>query len=182
MAKSYPSQLNPGSFVPITDVFDVSTIQDLDINSAEFKEFLVRVRQNINDIAMVLNTKNSGYYYQQEFVDGNIFFPNPSLSSTTPQAPTPRQEYRKVINFGALPNTTSKAVAHGITFNANTTVTRLYASATDPSTSYIPIPYASPTLANNIELSMDGTNVTITTGSDRTGYTICYVVIEYLQQ
>lgn len=93
-----------------------------------------------------------------------------------------RDVYRKVIDFGALPNAGVKTVAHGITFDASSSLTHLYASATDPvNLLYIPIPYASPTLANNIEISLDSTNVIITTGTNRSAFTICYVVIEWLK-
>jgi hypothetical protein len=44
------------------------------------------------------------------------------------------------------------------------------------------LPYASPTDADNIELSVDVTNVSITTGSDRTGFTTTYIVLEYIKQ
>jgi len=182
MTRSYPSALGPGSFLPTTDIFDLGTIHDIDINSPEFKDFLVRLRQSINDIALVVNTKDSAFYYEEEFVNGQIYFPNPSLSSTTSQAPTPRQVFRKIINFGALPNNSATSVAHDITIDANTAFTRIYGTATDPSTTFIPLPYASPTDASNIELSVDGTNVTITTGSDRTGFTTCFVVLEYIKQ
>lgn len=182
MAKSYSEDVNPGLFIPTTSVFDIELMRKADVNSHEFKELLVRLYQNVNNIALALNQKDSGLYYQEEFVTGQVYFPNPSLSSTTQQQPTPRPVFRKVINFGSLPNTGSTSVAHGLTVTANFSFTRIYGAATDPSTSFIPLPYASPTDADNIELSVDATNVTITTGSDRTGYTTCYVVLEYLKQ
>lgn len=182
MAKSFPNQLGPGAFLPTTDIFDVSRIYELDVNSQEFKEFLVRLRQSINDIALVVNVKDSGYYFDQEFVNGQAYFPNPSLSSTTSQNPVPRQVFRTVVNFGALPDTASKSVAHNLTIDSNFSFTRIYGTATNPSTSFIPIPYASPTGANAIEISVDATNVTITTGSNRTAYTTTYVVLEYIKQ
>ena len=93
-----------------------------------------------------------------------------------------RDVYRKVIDFGALPNTATTSVAHGISFDASSTLTHLYAAATDPvNFIYLPIPYASPTLANNIEIYLDATNVNIITGSNRAAFTICYVVIEWLK-
>jgi hypothetical protein len=46
---------------------------------------------------------------------------------------------------------------------------------------YIPLPYASPTLVNNIQLSVDATNVTITTGIDYSAYTVTYVILEYIK-
>lgn len=171
-----------GLFLPTTDVFDTQIIYELDINSTEFKEFLVRLRQSVNDIALAVNLKDSAMYFEQEFVNGQILFPNPALDSTTSAAPDPRQVFRFVMNFGALPNTGTKSVAHNLAPDANWSVTRLYAAATDPvALSYIPIPYASPVLANNIELNVDATNVNITTGSNRSNYTICYVIWEYIK-
>ena len=178
---SYNTQAEPGAFVPLTDIFDSQAIQELDVNSDEFKEFLVHLRQRTNNIAMVLNIKDSGYYPRTEFVNGQVYFPNPALDSTTSQSPVFRQVFRKVINFGALPNTGSTSVAHGLTITSGFTFTRIYGTATDPSTNFIPIPYAHPTAANNISLDVDTTNAIITTGSDRTGYTTTYVVIEYIK-
>ncbi len=180
MAKFFSG--DPGAFVPTTDIFDVQRIQELDVKSDEFKEFLVRLRQSVNDIAMVLNVKDTGFYSEEEYVNSQVFFPNPSLSSTSSQTPVERQVFRKVINFGTLPNTASTSVAHGITTDANFTFTRIYGAATDPSTSYIPIPYASSTAANSIEIAVDTTNIVITTGSNRSGFTTTYVVLEYIKQ
>lgn len=183
MAKSYPDQLGPGAFVTTTNRWDVSKIFEFSPESDEFKQLIVELYQNINDIALVLNIKDSGYYVESEFVNGQIFFPNPSLSSTTAANPVHRQVFRKLINFGSLLNTAAKTAAHGLTIDSNFTFTRIYGCASDTAGSaYIPIPYASPTAANNIEISIDGTNVTITTGSDRTAFTTTYVILEYIKQ
>ncbi len=171
-----------GAFIQTTQVWDVAQLLDVDVSSDAFKELLVRLYQQVNNIANILNIKDTGQYQLSEFVNGQLFFSNPSLSSGTAQAPEDRQVLRKVINFGTLPNTGTKNVAHGITCNVTTSFTRIYACATDPVNKlYVPIPYASPTDANEIELKVDGTNVTIITGSNRTGFTITYVVLEYLQ-
>jgi hypothetical protein len=172
---------NYGLFVRTTDVWDTAELQDIDVTSDAFKELLVRLYQNINNIAVATNAKDSAFYNNSEFVTGGQFFANPALSSGTSFNPTLRPVFRKVINFGALPNTGSKSVAHGITITPSFSFTRIYATATNPNTSFIPIPYASPILVNNIELSVDLTNVTITTGSDRTAYTLTYVVLEYIK-
>lgn len=171
-----------GSFVPTTAIFDVDLLYEVDVNSPEFKELLVRLYQNVNLMSLVLNTKDSGYYNTQEFVSGQLFFPDVATNDGDSNANDFRQGIRSVINFGALPNAAGKSVAHGITVSASTQFTRIYATATDPvGFNYIPIPYASPTAANNIELSVDATNVTITTGIDRTAFTKCIVVLEYVQ-
>lgn len=125
--------------------------------------------------ANAVNTKASGLYLPQEMASFQQYF-------TSGNPMQNRDVYRKVIDFGALPNAAVKTVAHGIAFDANSSLTHLYAAATDPvNLLYIPIPYASPTLANNIEISLDSTNVIITTGSNRSAFTICYVVIEWLK-
>ncbi|MGH3054170.1 MAG: hypothetical protein ACRDL7_04235 [Gaiellaceae bacterium] len=168
-----------GSFVPTTFIMDVASLQEVDVNSEEFKELLVRLYQNLNRIVLSLNIKTSGYYDTNQFVDGSLWFPSAASSSlvNTPYRP----ETRLVVNFGALPNTGSKSVAHGITCNGAVSFTRIYGAATDPiNFKYIPLDYASPTAANNIELKVDATNVTVITGSDRTAFTTTYIVLEFL--
>lgn len=172
-----------GAFVPTTNVWDVSQLYDVDVNTPQFKELLVRLYQNVNNIALVLNIKDSGYYVTSEFVNGQSFFPNPLNNSATATAPTLRQVFRTVVNFGALPNATTKSVAHNIPVTAGFTFTRIYGAASDTSGgNYIPIPYATPVALNdNIALDVSTTNVTITTGVNRTNFTVCYVVVEYIK-
>jgi len=172
--------IKSGVYIPTTDVFDSFNLQNIDPSSREFKDFLTRLRQTINTMSIVINLKDTGYYITDEIANGQLYFPDPALNSTTTKLPVFRNVFRKVIDFGALPNTATQTAAHGITITSTFSFTRIYATATDPSTSFIPIPYASPTAANNIELSVDATNVSITTGSDRTGYTTTYVVLEWI--
>lgn len=172
-----------GAFVPTTNVWDVSQISSVDVTSPEFKELLIRLYQNLNLMAINLNLKDTGIYDLSEFVNGQTYFSDPTLSSQTRITPAPRQVFRKVINFGALPNAATKSVAHGLTINAATRFTRIYATASDTTGfNYVPIPYASASaVANNIELNVDVTNVNITTGSNRTNFNVCYVILEYLK-
>ena len=171
-----------GAYAGTTNIWDVSQIYETDVTTPEFKELLVRLYQNLNLISTLLNIKDTGYYDTNEFVNGQQFFPNPTLSSSTGTMPTYRPVYRKVINFGALPNSGTKAVAHTIITTTATTFTRIYGTASDTTGfNYIPLPYSSPVLVSNIELRVDGTNVTITTGSNRTNFNITYVIVEYMQ-
>lgn len=173
-----------GQFVPTTNVWDVQEIYSTDVNSDAFKELLVRLYQNLNNIAIAVNAKDTGLYnIINPFVNGQVFFSNPSLTSLSTTTPAFRQVLRLVINFGALPNTGSKSVLHGLPVNGSYTFTRIYACASDTSgLNYIPIPYASPTLASSIEISVDSTQVTITTGSNRSNFNVCYVVLEWMTQ
>lgn len=171
-----------GLFLPTTDVFDTQLIYELDINSSEFKEFLVRLRQSINDLALAVNLKDSALYYDQEFVNGQTYFPNPALDSTTSLAPTPRQVMRYVVNFGTLPNTATKSVAHNLSPTSTWTFTRIYGAASDTTAmTYIPLPYSSSVLANNIELNVDATHVNVTTGANYSSYNVTYIILEYIK-
>lgn len=172
-----------GAFIPTTNIWDVSSIASMDVRSPEFKELIIRIYQNLNNMALSINIRDAGYYNLSPFVNGQLFFPNQSLSSQTSQTPQFRQVIRKVINFGALPNTSSKSVPHGIPINSQFTFTRIYGAASDTSgNTYIPIPYASPTLANNIQLDVGTRDVVITTGAARSNFAVCYVILEYLNQ
>ena len=180
MAGSYPSNVGPGLFLPTTPMFDVGDLENME----NMRELVIRLTQFVNTIAISTNLKDSSYYVLEEFVNGQVYFPNPALTSTTPQSPTMRQVFRKVIDFGALPNAGAKIVAHGIAPDATFTFTRIYATASDPvGLTYIPIPYASTVaIANNVQLDVDAVNVTITTGINRTNYTRTFVVLEYIKQ
>ena len=143
------------------------------------------VEKRENDTALYLNQREIGsYYISGEIINGQQWL--------TAAAGKTVQAFRKVINFGALPNATTKSVAHGVTFNSSSVMTRMYATATHPAPApptaynpaqqlFIPIPYASPTLNQCIALNADGTNINITTAIDYSTYTVCYVVIEYLK-
>ncbi len=173
---------NTGLFVPTTNEWDIQSLRDMDITKPEFKELLVRLYQNINTITRTLNLKDSAYYLQQEFVNGQVLFPNPNMLNASING---RQIFRLVINFGALPNTTKISIPHNINMNQNFTFTRIYGVANNTSVtpSFLPIPYSSASsVANNIELSVDSVNVNITTGSNRSAYTTTYVILEYVKE
>lgn len=173
---------NHGSFLPTTQVWDVSEIYQTDVTSPQFKELLVRLYQNLNQQALVTNGKDTGIYHTEEFVSGQVFFSDPLLDSSTPDRAVQRQGLRKVINFGALPNTSTKSVKHNITLQESVTFTRIYGTSSDTTNKlYIPLPYSSSTLINNIELWVEGDYVKITTAADWSACTKTYVVLEFLK-
>ena len=179
---SFPTQLEPGAFLETLSVLDVLSLPDNQVRP-ELKELMIRLVNTINNMSLMTNLKDSGYYPLTEFVNGQAYFPNPALGSNTQQQPTLRQVFRLVINFGQLPNAGAKSVAHGLTVTNAFTFTRIYGAASDTTGhNYIPLPYASPTLANNTSIDVDGTNVTVTTGSNRTNFNISYIILEYIKQ
>lgn len=169
-------QRTNSSLVPLTLIWDVAQLQSTDVNSKEFKELLVRMYQYINSIAIALNEKDAGLYLLGEFVNGQQYFPNPLT-----KLQQNRTVFRKVINFGTLPNAGVKSVPHYIPINSGYTFTRIYGTASDTTgLNYIPIPYVEPSGAI-VGITVDATNVNISTVDDRTNYTVCYIVLEYLK-
>jgi hypothetical protein len=136
--------------------------------------------------ASILNVKENGQYETQEYLTAQQWF------NTSTAGLTKRYTFRKVIDFGALPNASAKSVAHGLVLDdgANPSTwffTKIYATAYDPSIGaekIISIPYydiVGVAIANPIGIFGDQTNVTITTTSNRTNFTRCYVTLEYMK-
>lgn len=87
--------------------------------------------------------------------------------------------YKKTINFGALPNSASKTVTHGITNIKRIIQISGYAYYPSTQVSY-PIPFASSfDQTYNIGTTANNTIVEITTGIDRTILTECYMTLYY---
>jgi len=172
-----------GAFVPTTNIWDVQSLYNASLTDENvLRELLVRLYQNINNISLVLNIKDSGYYDTKEFVNGQLYYPNPNSTSISPVGIRYRQVFRKVIDFGSLPNAGITSVPHGISITGQTTFTRIYGTANDlTNMSYIPLPYTSNVANSNIELYVDAINVNIATGVNYSTYTTTYIVLEYLQ-
>lgn len=146
--------------------------EDWENGRAYFVEHFKKIVNN-------LNVKEIGYYLDEEVLTGKQFIPS---STTNYDTSTPfRNVFRMVVNFGQLPNNTTKSVAHNITVNSNFTLVSIYGGATNPSNfNCLPLPFVSAGASGQIELYMDATNINITTTSDRTAWTTCFIVCEYL--
>jgi len=166
-----------GYYVPTTNVWDIQKINTVDVNSSDFKELLVNLYQNLNKMSKAVNTRDNGMYFNQELVNNQQWFSNIN-STVLSQA---RIDYRKVVDFGALPNATTKSVPHGLIINANTTWTHIRATATDPiGLLGISLNYAN-TSGDIAVVDVDSTNVNITTNANFSNYTRCLVVLEFLK-
>ena len=168
-------------FIPTTNIYDVDTLKDMKVDSPEFSELLVRLYQNNNRSALVINNKISGTFYDAETLTGGTYLPDPATTGEIGRYG--RSIFRQTINFGPLPNAGAKSVIHRIIVPPNMKLVHMYGGTTDPATSsFLPLPFASTTLNQNIQLEANATNVIITTGIDRTAYTETFVVMEYLKQ
>ena len=165
-------QMNVGSFVPTTNVWDVAQLNDVNVNSPEFKELLVRLYQNINNISLVLNTKSTGYYINEEFVSSKLFY-NPA--SNNPQQLRPA--FIKTVNTGAL-GAGVTAINHNISVTSRFQWMFISGAATDSSTLVgYPLPFAS-AAGTNIEVSVTATQILINNNSGVT-FTSSQVTLEY---
>ncbi len=162
---------NLESYVPVYDVVPERW--------EEARPFLV---EQLKKITTAVNTREIGWYLDQELLTGKAFIPgsNNILDGGTSQSF--RSILRKVVDFGALPDSASKAVPHEIVVDNNFTLIQIWAAGTDPTTPQaLPIPYVS-TLGLIVQLDMNSTDVIITTNSAFSRFSRCYVIIEYLQE
>lgn len=168
-------QQNTGSFVQTTQVWDLGYLYDVDVKSPEFKDLLVRLYQQVNNIAVALNTKKTAYYINEQFNNGSQWF-NPNDLSPLMTRPG----FTKVIDTGALP-AGATTVAHGITITANTKFTNIYGAASDNiGFNYYPLPYVDAAGVANISVQVDATNVIVTNNSG-INFTSSVVILEWLE-
>lgn len=84
--------------------------------------------------------------------------------------------YRKVIDFGAAPNNTTKAVAHGIVGMKN--CVSAHGFAVNSADNHLMIPYSSSSASGSLGIFVDLTNLSIFTGTNRSSYDI-HMTLEY---
>ena len=161
------------SFVPVYDVVPEKW--------EDARPFLV---EQLKKITNAVNIREIGWFLDEELLSGKAFIPGVNIAADGGSSQQFRQVLRKVVDFGQLPAAGNKSVPHGITVDANFTLVQFYAAATDPvNLIAVPIPYVDPAnITFAIRLAMDSTNVNISVGVDRTQFTRCTVVIEYMQE
>jgi len=169
---------NWGSNLPTTYLFDVEAASTVEPNSDEEKQLKIKLYQAINYILTSLNKKVNGDYFVQELLTGANFYNIYNDQNNL------RPEYRTVVNFGALPSSGTKQVAHGINVTGRFSWTFIGAYAANQSTPEgIPVPYASAAaVSDNLEIWVDNTYVYIATGgTDYSSYTVTNVILKYLK-
>lgn len=135
------------------------------------KDLRFAINDLYQDIASTVNTKEGALYVPIEKLTSGQYFiaGNPQKNKAV---------YRIVVDFGGLPNATSKSVPHNIVgWNSDFRLTREYGAATDPiALKALPLPN------NGILLENDATNVTVTTTTNRSAYTETTIVLEYTKE
>lgn len=165
--------------LPTTQAWDISSIQKTDVNTPEFKELIVRLYQHINRIALVVGKKESGLYLEEEFLTAQGYY-NPNAAINVELRPV----YRLVVNTGAL-GAGATVVAHGLITTNTWHFVHIYGAANywnaaAANRRYCSLPWVSAGGAANIEVMVDGTNITITNNSGIT-FDDSSVVLEYVK-
>lgn len=91
--------------------------------------------------------------------------------------------YRKVINFGTLPDSTTKDVSTGLNANETFLVKFSGISYRMADNSFYPLPHVSTNASNSVQLTVITNNNTLyvrtITGTDRSNMLETYITIEY---
>ena len=103
----------------ITNQLD--TTVDFEGEEKLFKDTLTNAYRKV---ATTVNSKTGGLYQPREISNSEQYF--------TPSNPQKqRNVYRMTVDFGPLPNATTKSVSHGINFTSEFAATKIYGTATD---------------------------------------------------
>jgi hypothetical protein len=167
---------NSGLFVKSTVILSPTIFYTADVNSLQFKELLATLVQNINDMNVTLNAKVSGYYLNDEFLTGKLFPPANGGVNQLDLIPG----YGKLIVFGPVALGVNPPHAHGLAITNTWQFIVINGAAFDSGTLIgYPVTFAG-AANNNIEVSIDGTNLYINNNSGQT-FTSCNIVLEYIK-
>lgn len=139
------------------------TIDGLNLKDGKLNTNDSVVTSNITDGAVTaIKTSFGGDYSTSEVGTGFKWVDNKVI-------------YKKTVSMGALPNATTKTVAHGASIDS---IVRVYGSASD-GTTRIPLPYSDTTsAAAGVMVYLTGTNIVLGAGTNRSAYS-GYVTLEY---
>ena len=131
------------------------------------------ITEQLRRIVDNVNAKVSGAYLDQILLSGYQFVKGTANPNEF------RSVFRKVVDTGALSNTGTTNIPHGLPFSAgdNFSLVFMQGGATDP-VNFL----AAPMPNQDINLKIDSTNIIITTSADYSAYTQSYVVVEYMRE
>ena len=151
---------------------DDLTIDYLPYNSNQ-ESFTIEIYQKINEMINTINNKDSAIYSNEQFYTCGKWYIN-----NDPR--TPAQLMRKVISFGALPNTATRSIPHELNganpINADWIVIPIAGRSFNPAAGFTTAifgPY--------IEVTTDYTNINITTTLDYSAFTTTEIILLYIQ-
>lgn len=136
-------------------------------------DYLIKAAEAINarELAQYQDANVTGGNNISETITGQAWF-------TTGDANKFRYGSRTVVNMGALANAGPTTQPHGIDVTANTVFTHIYGVANNPGVLSHPLPNGG---AVAVSVAVNATDVIVTTTTDLTAFTECYVVLEWVE-
>lgn len=128
------------------------------VNRIDNKAFQLMTDELTNNKEFAIRKKNDGTWGPWEWVNPPMKL---GVEYRTVERYNGKPVYAKLLNFGALPNSTSKSFAHGIS-----------------SLGYVVDIYGQGVAGQDVKVSVDTTNITITSTSNLSAVT-AYPVIKY---
>ena len=178
-----PNIPQQGTYIGTTQNWNIQDITNINSIDPELKEVLINLYRNLNTMALAINYKQSGMFLAQEVVTSGLLYFDAS-NKNVGESQTVRNIFRTTINFGVLPNAGTKSIAHDIEVTSGYQLVALYGGATNTArTSFIPLPFSSPTALNeNIRVEADATDIIITTSIGYSDYIESTIIIEYVKE
>ncbi len=141
--------------------------------SKDQQQFLLQLTDLYTKLAKASNGKDIASYELAELINGQKFF------GATNQKK--HQIFRKVIECGILPNTGTSTIPHGIAnLTASSMLTRIYGSAMNTAIPlWIPLPDAGENY--QVEVSVDNTNIYLTTVANLNAFDYSIIILEYFK-
>lgn len=172
----------PSNYLPLGTQFDTTqypllyeelgtdttpTAASLNLPTLSSGQYVIKATSGLtegqqDDVANLMNEQRS--YSTEEHLTGRKWIDGKPI-------------YRKTVDCGAMPNNTTKNVAHSIT-NLDEVIT-LSGNAKRSEGTRLPLPFTSAdNLTNNIQVYSNDTNIVIIAGTNRSNYS-GYVTLEY---
>lgn len=144
-----------------------------------YNDFRRKIREIYNKEANWVNQRILGVFEQTEFQNGVQFFTNDPPSGTDKREP--RDGYRKVFEIGSITSGSTSMISHGISGNPFFPY-HIYGTVETSATDFRPLPYVNgATVTDQIEITVDSTNIIISNGSTAPDIVMGFVVLEYLK-
>ena len=140
------------------------------------KELLRNIFRKINDFVYIINAKDTGIYNDEEVFTSQQWYVNRPINQQ-------KMIFRKIVDVGTLPNVATTSTSHElnrdatgavIPITADWDIIRIRLKAFDPA-GIIWIDASDP----RITISVDATDIDVTTIDDFSAFTQCGVILEY---
>lgn len=133
----------------------------------DFEESRRKLIDEITKIKSVVNRNARGEFFKTETNTAQVLFGGTANNRTI---------FRKTFQGAALANIGVTNIAHGLTFDANLSFLKFIGTATDPvGFTAISLP------STGVTMTIDATNIILTTTVNLSAYTTVYVILEYMK-